>query len=94
MEDNAIPYGSGKDRIPLDVMKAFAQTLKRLRIERDLTQHDLVDRSGVSLRMISDMERGMKQPTLSTLIRLARGFDISFMRIVEEFNKDLASDMD
>ena len=70
---------------PSDVLTIFAGTLRKLRTERDMTQHDLEDKSGLSLRMISDMERGVKQPTLMTLIKLAKGLDISVVELIGQF---------
>lgn len=71
-----------------DILSTFANTLRNLRMERDMTQHDLEDKSGLSLRMISDMERGVKQPTLMTLIKLAKGLDISVVELIGQFIKD------
>jgi len=58
------------------IAKNFGNTLKGIRADKNLTQFQLSENSGLSLRMISDMERGIKQPSLGTLIKLARGLDM------------------
>ncbi|MDA0196497.1 MAG: helix-turn-helix transcriptional regulator [Bacteroidetes bacterium] len=70
-----------------ELNKNFASTLKELRVSGSLTQHDLSDRSGLSLRMISDMERGLRQPTLGTLFKLAHGLGISIYDLLRNFSR-------
>jgi transcriptional regulator with XRE-family HTH domain len=52
--------------------------LQLARLKADMTQRELADRAGVPVTMISAYERDLRQPTLSTLIRLLRaaGFDL------------------
>src|SRR5688500_3030024 len=38
---------------------SFAQELRRLRLAAELTQRELAERSGISARAISDLERGI-----------------------------------
>lgn len=76
-------YGSKNKEFSSGITEDFARILKQMRSEKKLTQHDLKDRSGISLRMISDMERGIRQPSLITLFKLAKGFNmpvLSFMK--------------
>ena len=52
--------------------KSFAGTLKRFRLDAGLTQEELAERSNLSVRGISDLERGARtRPYHSTLERLA-----------------------
>lgn len=74
----------------LNLGKNFSSSLREMRKERSLTQHDLSDRSGLSLRMISDLERNVRQPTLMTLFKLAKGLNIS----MRDFMERLLGDMD
>jgi len=68
----------------------FAKTLKNVRTEKDLTQHGLSDKSGLSLRMISDLERGVRQPSLITLYKLAKGLGVTLPQLIEKFLMEMS----
>ncbi len=77
---------------PLNSITAdFAKTLKRIREGKRLTQHDLEEKSGLSLRMISDLERGLRQPTLRTLFKLAKGLGMTIMELIEQLLKEMGN---
>lgn len=60
---------------PSTAVPAFARMLTRLRKAAGLTQEGLADRSGISARTISDMERGrVKRPQYRTRLALAAAF--------------------
>lgn len=46
--------------------------LEQCRKNKELTQQELADLSGVSQALISAYERGERKPTNKTLVRLAR----------------------
>lgn len=71
------------------IPKKFGRVLANLRKEQDMTQHDLQERSGLSLRMISDMERGQIQPSLITLFKLAKGLGFDVSDLIESLLKHL-----
>jgi non-specific serine/threonine protein kinase len=48
----------------------FSELLRRFRIEAGLTQTDLAGRANVSVRAISDLERGLRQRPRSDTVRL------------------------
>ena len=48
----------------------FGERLRRDRLTAGLTQEELAERSGLSVRTIGDLERGRGQPRMSTLRRL------------------------
>jgi len=56
--------------VPEPAGEEFAGLLKRLRIEAGLTQEDLAERSGVSVRSISDLERGINRSARRDTARL------------------------
>ena len=60
------------------IKQAFAATLRTMRHERGYSQEELADRTGVSMRFVSFMETGKRQPTISTLDALARALGVSF----------------
>jgi len=59
-------------------MSQFGDLLRHYRVEAGLTQEDLADHSGVSVRTISDLERGLKQtPRQVTISLLAQALGLS-----------------
>jgi transcriptional regulator with XRE-family HTH domain len=54
----------------------LGQRVQRLRVERVMTLQDLADASGVSVSMLSSVERGAKAPTVTVLDRIAEGLGV------------------
>src|SRR5437764_551448 len=61
----------------------FGARLREMRIERGLTQPDLANQVGTSASNISDLERGIKVPTLTTIARLAKALECNVTELVE-----------
>jgi transcriptional regulator with XRE-family HTH domain len=56
----------------------FGDLLRRLRVARGLTQERLADRAGLSVRGISDLERGLRNlPYRETILRLIAGLELA-----------------
>lgn len=51
--------------------KTFAERLKWLRSQRDLTQRELAEKTGISIPAIVRYEGGRSEPRLRTVMRLA-----------------------
>lgn len=60
----------------------FHENLLRLRKQRDLTQPQVAEGAGLSLRGYQNYERGLREPSLSALISLADFYDISLDELV------------
>ena len=60
----------------------FHENLLRLRKERDLTQPQVAEGAGLSLRGYQNYERGLREPSLSALISLSDFYDISLDELV------------
>lgn len=67
--------GAGVDRGA--TCAAFGRRLRELRVQRDIAQDGLAARSGVHRTAISKIERGATDPQLTTILRLARGLDVT-----------------
>jgi transcriptional regulator with XRE-family HTH domain len=65
------------------VTTRVAQALKGRREQLGLTLRALAARSGVSSSMISDVERGAKSPTISTLAALAEALAVPVSALVD-----------
>lgn len=55
----------------------FAENLKDLRAESEISQSRLAKKMNVSQSLISLWENGLREPTLSNLVALADIFDVS-----------------
>ena len=58
------------------------QKIRKLRSEQKLSLKDLSDKSGVSISMISQIERRNTDPTLTTLYKLCKGLDVSISTLL------------
>jgi transcriptional regulator with XRE-family HTH domain len=71
----------------LDAAKAFGKVLKNLRKEAKLTQEELGFEADLRRTYISILELGEQQPSLTTILKLAKPLGISgqeLMGLVEE----------
>ena len=72
--------------------KAFSKVLQRLRKAKGLSQEELSFRSQLDRTFISRLEGGLRQPTISTIIRLAEALGVSASSIVAEVEDALNED--
>jgi transcriptional regulator with XRE-family HTH domain len=68
---------------------SFPLTLKRLRLERGLTQAALAGLSGIAQPNLAAMEQGRRQPTLPTLGRLATALGCGPEELLREHGSGL-----
>ena len=61
----------------------FGSTLKELRTKAEMSQKELADYAELERVFVSTMERGLKQPTLTTLFKLASALKIKPSTITE-----------
>lgn len=72
-----------------ELKEKFGIRLGRLRENRAMTQEDLAGASGLSADFIGMIERGLRQPTVVTLVKLANGLGIpapQLLDLEEEFD--------
>lgn len=55
----------------------FGKHLRKLREERGWTQEDLADKAGMHFTYIGQIERGLRNPSLVNLERLAKALGIN-----------------
>ncbi|MGN6256086.1 MAG: helix-turn-helix domain-containing protein [Solirubrobacterales bacterium] len=67
--------------------QALGEALQELRIEAQLTHEDLADRLDMSFQRISELERGIANPTFATLLRLTEGLDVDLDELVRRIEK-------
>jgi len=69
------------------IEQSFANVLRYLRNEQGLTQEDFSFKAGLHRTYVSQLERGLKSPSLKTIQKIARVLDISltdFVSLVEQ----------
>ena len=66
----------------------FGRALRRVRLEQNLSQEKLAAKAGVSMQNISEIERGLRDPSLTTLQKLARGLKLPITDLVSFADRD------
>jgi transcriptional regulator with XRE-family HTH domain len=74
---------SAPERHEPEAVAAFARNVKALRARRGLSQSQVSTRSGIHNTEISRIERGLRDPRMSTLIRLARALKTAPSRLLD-----------
>ncbi|MFV1875628.1 helix-turn-helix domain-containing protein [Nioella sp.] len=77
------------DRSNEQLVTAFAAVLRDFRERAGLTQEQLAERADVSARLISLLETGKRQPSLSALAALSDGLEVPMSELVEALDKGL-----
>jgi transcriptional regulator with XRE-family HTH domain len=65
------------------VGQEFARRVSALRKSRRMTLDELAERTEVSRSMLSQIERGLANPTLAVAARIADGFGLSIVHLIE-----------
>jgi len=65
-------------------IQRFGKQLQRLRTRRGLTQEQLAVTAGLSRTFLTRLELGQNDPSLSTLVRLAKALRVSVMELLGE----------
>ncbi len=62
----------------------FGLTLQKIRLERNLSQAELAELSEIDRTFISLLERGIRQPSLTTIFQLASALKIKPSLLIAE----------
>ena len=68
----------------MQVREILAQNVKQIKKERGLTQFDLSELTGLSVREIGKIERSQVSITLDTLQKLADGLGVTVIKMISE----------
>jgi transcriptional regulator with XRE-family HTH domain len=71
------------------VPTAFGQVLRTQRERCGLSQEALALKANVDRTFVSQIERGIRQPTLTTLVKLARALDILPSKLIHRTERSL-----
>ena len=67
----------------MDVRARLTRNMQALRRERGWSQEELADRCGLHRTYVSGVERGVRNPTLLVLDRIAVAFGVSVGRLTD-----------
>ena len=73
----------------MKIEKQLGMRISYLRKKMGLSQLDLALEAGINRNYLSDLERGMRNPTLSVLNKLAKALKINLSTLllgIEDFN--------
>lgn len=65
----------------MDVRQLVAINLRRLRVAKGLSQDELALRAGVERAYVGHLDRGTKNPTITTLDKLASALECEIMEL-------------
>jgi transcriptional regulator with XRE-family HTH domain len=89
-----------EDFIPTAVWNAtvqeaqlFGRRLRELRQTRDLTQEALAEAADLSGNYVSDLELGLKVPSLTIIVRLSEALDVAAADLLTAFTREAVKKM-
>jgi len=62
---------------------AISKRLKEYRKEHDLPQEQFAEKAGISLPLLSELERGLANPTLQTLEKIAQAMGLPVAEMLD-----------
>lgn len=65
------------------VKQRIGKRIRELRIERGLTQQQLAERAGIDRSFLSDLERGVKEGSATTLHSIALAFSMNLSELLK-----------
>lgn len=69
----------------------FGAVLRELRLKRGLSQEKLALESGLDRTFISMLERGVRQPTLASIVALSKALGMRPSVLIQKFERNLDS---
>lgn len=63
--------------------KKLGENIRRIRLAKDMTQGDLCRKLEVDRAYMSNIESGKKNPTLSTIERIAKALRVSIEELMQ-----------
>lgn len=71
------------------INEALGQVITKHRIQTKLSQEELAYRSGIHRTYVSQIERGLKSPTLSVLFKISKSLNTTPSILIAEVEKIL-----
>jgi transcriptional regulator with XRE-family HTH domain len=71
------------------VKSIIGKVIRQYRIESDLSQDQLVDKIDMSKAYLSEIERGLKMPSMETLFRISKAMGVEAWKIVRDIEGEM-----
>lgn len=71
----------------MDLKEVMARNLRRVRHEKELTQEELADRAGLSMRYVGAIERGDVSASVTVLGQIADALEIEPGELLKKVSK-------
>jgi len=68
----------------MDIRVKFGERIKLRREQLGLSQEEFAFQSGIHRTYVSGVERGVRNPSLTMIERIARALDMSFSELLDE----------
>ena len=70
------------------LLKKFGLRLKELRIDKDVSQETLAGYCELDRTYISGLERGVRNPSLTCIFKIANGLNVEVEELTKRLNLD------
>jgi transcriptional regulator with XRE-family HTH domain len=67
----------------------IGETVRELRVSKNLTQEELAEKCDTSAVYISEIERGIKNPSVNTLMVISSALDIKLSNLIIDLESNL-----
>ena len=68
-------FVEGREKI-VDLKEMIGSRIQEIRNKKGITQDQLSEKVGISSKYLSSIERGKENPTLNTILKMARSLDV------------------
>jgi transcriptional regulator with XRE-family HTH domain len=73
----------------MDMRRLVGGNVRRIRLDRQLTQEQFAERSGFTQQYISDLERGLRNPTIVSVYEMAQALGVSHIELVTPIDAEI-----
>lgn len=74
--------------VGMDIRQQFGRALRKFRTEMGLTQEELAFRAKLNTSYISDLERGLYNPTLQIMVDLGKALGVHPSHLIRDLNTE------
>lgn len=76
-------------KVCMMIVKVFSEVLRELRIKNQLSQEKLAEYCDLDRTYISLLERGLRQPTINTIFKIAQALNIKPSELIATIESKL-----